>query len=78
MRIYSLTLETTKKYKKAIKRLKSLPQKVTLRIPIQWDKGKIDDPNNYIEVFREISEVSDIMIEFVDSDAMKHFSPGFL
>lgn len=77
MRIYSLTCETTENYKEAIERLKSLPQKITLRIPIQWngEKGKIDDPNDYLDVFRDISAVSDIMIEFVDSDAMKHFSP---
>jgi len=35
----------------------------------------MDDPGDYVEAFESLSEVADIMIEFADSQAMKHLSP---
>jgi hypothetical protein len=77
MRRYLLTCELVENYDIAAKRLKLLPHRIMLRIPIQWDEeeNQMDDPRNYVEAFKTLSEVSDIMIEFVDSDAMKHLSP---
>lgn len=78
MRLYLLTLEVVDNYWNAVNRLKLLPHRVMLRIPIQWDdrRGRIDDPQAYFDAFKELSKVADIMIEFVDSNAMKHFTPS--
>src|SRR2546423_476354 len=77
MREYLLTYEVVRDYRDAARRLQLLPHRVMLRIPIQWNEesGKIDDPGEYVDAFKALSEVADIMIEFVDSDAMKHFTP---
>jgi hypothetical protein len=77
MRIYLLTYEVVGNYQNAARRLRLLPHRIMLRVPIQWndEKGRMDDPNDYVEAFQTLSEVSDIMIEFVDSDAMKNFTP---
>lgn len=55
-----------------IERLKRLPHRVMLRIPIQWNGSKMDDPGVYKDVFQALSEHADLMIEFVDSDAARH------
>lgn len=81
MRQYLLTCELARKnYQDAVRRLKLLPQRIMLRAPIQWDSGKqeMDDPRDYVDAFRALSEVADVMIQFVDSSAMMHFSPGSL
>jgi hypothetical protein len=79
MRIYLLTCEEVQEsYREAVERLKLLPQRVMLRIPIQWDdeKGRIDDPSDYSDAFKALSAVADIMIECVDSQHMRHFTPS--
>jgi hypothetical protein len=78
MRKYLLTYEVVTDYVEDARRLSALPNPVTLRIPIQWNKRrrKIDDPAGYVDAFRALSEVADIMIEFVDSQSMKHFTPA--
>ena len=77
MREYLLTCENVSNYGEAVRRLRRLPRRVTLRIPIQWndDEGHIDDPNDYVNAFRALSAVADVMIQFADSSAMKHFTP---
>lgn len=78
MREYLLTCENVSNYGEAVRRLQRLPRRVMLRIPIQWndDEGHIDDPNDYVNAFRAFSAVADVMIQFADSSAMKHFTPG--
>lgn len=76
MRKYLLTCETIGNYKAAAERLGALPKRMMLRVPIQWDdqKGQVEDPRAYADAFDALSQVADLMIEFVDSSAMKHFS----
>jgi hypothetical protein len=64
MRLYLLTCEVIGDYQGAAERLKRLTQRIMLRIPIQWDseKNKMDDPHNYVESFKTLSRVADIMI----------------
>lgn len=77
MRLYLLTYEVVADYTAAAARLSRLPHRVMLRVPIQWneEQGRMDDPGDYAAAFAALSEAADIMIEFVDSDAMKHLSP---
>jgi hypothetical protein len=76
MRVYLLTCESIQNTRQIVRRLASFPKRVTVRLPIQWDdiNQRIDDPADYRDDFEAISKVADIMIEFVDSDAMKNFS----
>lgn len=78
MRQYLLTYEVIADYAQDAQRIATLPHRPRLRIPIQWNKGRgrIDDPSNYVDAFRALSAVADIMIEFVDSQSMKHFTPA--
>jgi hypothetical protein len=76
-REYLLTYEVIEDYAREARRIGPL-HRPTLRIPIQWndEAGSIDDPANYVNAFRALSDVADIMIEFVDSQSMRHFTPA--
>lgn len=71
MRLYLLTVENVLNANVGdlVRRLQGLPQRVMLRIPIQNNGGKMDDPRDYVDAFKALSAHADLMIEFVDSDA---------
>jgi hypothetical protein len=77
MRLYLLTVENVLNANVGdlVRRLQGLPQRVMLRIPIQYDGGKMDDPADYKEAFDALHTHADLMIEFVDSAAATHLTP---
>jgi hypothetical protein len=77
MRRYLLTCETIDdelRLQSIVVRLKAVPHRAMIRIPIQWNGKNMDDPRSYEEAFRTLAGYSDLTIEFVDSDAAKHLT----
>jgi hypothetical protein len=77
MRQYLLTCESIddeRDVRQITERVQRLPHRVILRIPIQWNGHKMDDPQAYEKTFQMLSEHADLMIEFVDSDAARHLT----
>lgn len=71
MRQYLLTWEdhVIGNEEEIIRRLKAIGRRVLLRIPIQANGGRMDDPKDYEAAFITLKQHADLMIEFVDSDA---------